>query len=133
MKTNDNCNNPNVVKCAARKCFWHDYLTFITKVQNITTEKGWAVSLDELRKLRQACWTLRIRAYDLIIENRQCGSNASELDYIRDKYKERIQYAFYTLDMMFDEFDQWMECIDSIAEKLNDFRFGSDCLFFTHD
>ena len=75
MKTNDNCNNPNAVKCAARKCFWHDYLTFITKVQNATIEKGWAIPLDELRKFWKACWTLRIRAYDLLMENSRCDSN----------------------------------------------------------
>lgn len=132
MKTN-NCNNPNAVKCAARKCFWHDYLTFMTKVSNVTIEKEWAVSLDKLRKFRKACWELRIRAYDLMIKNRSCDSNASELDYVKDKYQEDIQCAFYTLDVLYDDFDRWMDCIDSMAENLDGFHLGSDCPFFAHD
>lgn len=133
MKTNNNCNNSNVVKCAARKCFWHDYWAFMTKVQNVTVEKGWAVSLEELRKFWKACWVLRTRAYDLMINKRYDNSNASELDYVKDKYEDQIQYAFYELDWLYDCFDQWMDCIDIMAEKLDDFHFGSDCPFFAHD
>ena len=79
------CSNKTELNCNAKQCFYEDYWKFMTRVHHDMTHNAWAMSIGELRTLKDEIIVLHNKAVDLV--------NANEC-YDEAKTKERKYFMW---------------------------------------
>lgn len=119
------CSNKTEINCNAKQCFYEDYWKFMTRVHHDMTHNAWAMSIGELRTLKDEIIVLHNKAVDLV--------NANEC-YDETKTKERKYFmwvydAELNLSILYDYVVEWIDILDKIYNNLNVFIESNECPF----
>lgn len=120
---NNKYTNETKVSCDDRKCFYEDYWKLMTHIHHKMTYQAWAMSIGELRTLKDEVTVMHCRAVSLVIVS-ECYDDAKEEN---KKYFTWIQEAESNLSTLYDHIVDWMNILNKIYNNLNVFIDSNKC------
>lgn len=117
------CTNKTEINCDTKQCFYEDYWRFMARVHHEMTHNAWAMSIGDLRTIRDNISSLLYRAISLTNNNEVYdGGKAENYRWLAD-----AQYILINLDNWIAE---WIDVIRRVHNILDKFIDQNKCPFF---
>lgn len=117
------CTNKTEINCDTKQCFYEDYWKFMTRVHHDMTHNAWAMSIGELRIIKDEIKLLYNRAVDLTNDN-EAMDDEDALKY--RKWIADVQYILCNLDY---RITQWFDVITKVHNMIDEFVEQNECPF----
>lgn len=117
------CTNKTEINCNTKQCFYEDYWKFMTRIHHEMTYNAWAMSIGELRIIKDEIKLLYNRAVDLINDN-AAMDDEDALEY--RKWIADVQYILCNLDY---RITQWFDVITKVHNMIDEFVEQNECPF----
>lgn len=122
-KMHNKCTNKTEINCDTKQCFYEDYWKFMTRVHHDMTHNAWAMSIGELRIIKDEIKLLYNRAVDLTNDN-EAMDDEDALKY--RKWIADVQYILCNLDY---RITQWFDVITKVHNMIDEFVEQNECPF----
>lgn len=124
---NNKCTNVAEVNCDTKQCFYEDYWKFMTRIHHDMTHNAWAMSIGDLRDIRDNISSLLCRTISLTNNNEVYDDSKTDNNVKYYKWLRDVQYILYNLD---NWIAQWMDITRRLHNVLDEFIEQNECPFF---
>lgn len=118
------CASKTEMNCDTKQCFYEDYWKFMARVHHDMTHNAWAMSIGDLRTIKDEIMVLNHRAVDLINDN-EVMDDENALEY--RNWIADVQYVLCNLDC---RITQWFDVITKVHNMIDEFVEQNECPFF---
>ena len=120
---NSKCVNEIEVNCDDKQCFYKDYWKFMTRIHHDMTYNAWAMSIGDLRTIRDEIMLLYNRTVNLSDDN----ETVYDVDAL--EYRKWITDAQYILCNLDYRIVQWLDVITKVHNIIDEFVEQNECPF----
>ena len=120
------CSNKTELNCNAKQCFYEDYWKFMTRVHHDMTHNAWAMSIGDLRVIRDNISSLLYRTISLTNNNEVYDDDKTENNIKYYRWLNDVQYILYNLDNWITE---WINVTRRVHNVLDEFTEQNECPF----
>lgn len=120
------CSNKTEINCDTKQCFYEDYWKFMTRVHHDMTHNAWAMSIGDLRVIRDNISSLLYRTISLTNNNEVYDDDKTENNIKYYRWLNDVQYILYNLDNWITE---WINVTRRVHNVLDEFTEQNECPF----